>query len=196
VAKGDGTYAISGTKIFISFGDHDLCDQILHIVLARTPAAPPGIKGLSLFLVPKRLPQPDGTPGVVNRVRAARLEKKMGIHGSPTCEMVFEDAVGWLLGREGDGIRNMFTMVNSMRLDVGAQSVGVAGAALRKALDYTQERRQGGRGPDGGPVPLAAHADVRRQLMQMRAWIRSLFGTVMMPSGPGVRMPLRFLTSR
>jgi 3-(methylsulfanyl)propanoyl-CoA dehydrogenase len=170
VAKGDGTYAISGTKIFISFGDHDLCDQILHIVLARTPAAPPGIKGLSLFLVPKRLPQPDGTPGVVNRVRAARLEKKMGIHGSPTCEMVFEDAVGWLLGREGDGIRNMFTMVNSMRLDVGAQGVGVAGAALRKALDYTQERRQGGRGPDGGPVPLAAHADVRRQLMQMRAW--------------------------
>jgi alkylation response protein AidB-like acyl-CoA dehydrogenase len=170
VAKGDGTYAITGTKIFISYGDHDLCDQILHIVLARTPEAPPGIKGLSLFLVPKRLPDANGKPGIANRVRAARLEKKMGLAGSPTCEMVFDGATGWLLGREGDGIRNMFTMVNSMRLDVGAQSVGVAGAALAKAQAYVQERRQGGRGPDGGPVPLAAHADVRRQLMQMRAW--------------------------
>jgi alkylation response protein AidB-like acyl-CoA dehydrogenase len=169
-AKGDGTYAISGTKIFISFGDHDLSDQILHIVLARTPEAPPGVKGLSLFLVPKRLPAADGAPGVMNRVRAARLEKKMGLAGSPTCEMLFEEATGWLLGRAGDGIRNMFTMVNSMRLDVGAQSVGVAGAALAKAQAYVQERRQGGRGADGGPVPLVAHADVRRQLMQMRAW--------------------------
>ena len=169
-ARGDGTYAISGAKIFISYGDHDLCDQILHIVLARTPAAPPGIKGLSLFLVPKRLPAADGTPGVMNRVRAARLENKMGLAGSPTCEMLFADATGWLLGREGDGIHNMFTMVNSMRLDVGAQSVGVAGAALAKAQAYVQERRQGGRGPDGGPAPLIAHADVRRQLMQMRAW--------------------------
>jgi len=168
--KADGTYAISGTKIFISYGDHDLCDQILHIVLARTPNAPPGIKGLSLFLVPKRMPDAAGKPGVMNRVRAARLEKKMGLAGSPTCEMLFEDATGWLLGREGDGIRNMFTMVNSMRLDVGAQSVGVAGAALAKAQAYVQERRQGGRGPDGGPAPLVAHADVRRQLMQMRAW--------------------------
>ncbi len=167
---GDGTYAISGTKIFISYGDHDLCDQVLHIVLARTPSAPPGIKGLSLFLVPKRLPDANGTPGVANRVRAARIENKMGLAGSPTCEMVFDEATGWLLGREGDGIRNMFTMVNSMRLDVGAQSVGVAGAALAKAQSYVQERRQGGRGTDGGPAPLIAHADVRRQLMQMRAW--------------------------
>lgn len=170
VANGNGTYALTGTKIFISYGDHDLCDQILHIVLARTPEAPPGVKGLSLFLVPKRLPDSDGKPGIANRVRAARLETKMGLHGSPTCEMVFDGAAGWLLGREGDGIRNMFTMVNSMRLDVGAQSVGVAGAALAKAQAYVQERRQGGRGADGGPVPLVAHADVRRQLMQMRAW--------------------------
>ncbi len=170
VAKGNGTYAVSGTKIFISYGDHDLCDQILHIVLARTPGAPPGVKGLSLFLVPKRLPDANGKPGVMNRVRAARIENKMGLAGSPTCEMLFEEATGWLLGREGEGIRNMFTMVNSMRLDVGAQSVGVAGAALAKALEYVQERRQGGRGPDGGPAPLIAHADVRRQLMQMRAW--------------------------
>lgn len=170
VSNGDGSYAISGTKIFISYGDHDLCEQILHIVLARTPAAPPGIKGLSLFLVPKRLPDANGTPGVANRVRAARIENKMGLAGSPTCEMLFDEATAWLLGREGDGIRNMFTMVNSMRLDVGAQSVGVAGAALAKAQSYVQERRQGGRGADGGPVPLIAHADVRRQLMQMRAW--------------------------
>lgn len=170
VARGDGTYAVSGTKIFISYGDHDLCDQILHIVLARTPEAPPGVKGLSLFLVPKRLPDANGTPGAMNRVRAARIENKMGLAGSPTCEMLFEEATGWLLGREGEGIRNMFTMVNSMRLDVGAQSVGVAGAALAKAQEYVQERRQGGRGADGGPAPLIAHADVRRQLMQMRAW--------------------------
>jgi alkylation response protein AidB-like acyl-CoA dehydrogenase len=174
VPNGDGTYALSGSKIFISFGDHDLAEQILHIVLARTSGVPAGIKGLSLFLVPKLLPGADGARGARNRVRAVRLERKMGLHGSPTCEMLFEDATGWLLGREGDGIRNMFTMVNSMRLDVGAQSVGLASAALRKALAYVQERRQGGRGADGGAVPLIEHPDVRRQALSMRAWCDGL----------------------
>ncbi|MCW5771668.1 MAG: acyl-CoA dehydrogenase, partial [Rhodospirillaceae bacterium] len=166
----DGRYALSGTKIFISFADSDLTDQICHIVLARTPDGPPGVKGLSLFLVPKRLVDADGKPGVANTIRIARLEKKMGLKASPTCEVVFEDAIGEIIGKEGDGIRNMFVMMNSMRLDVGSQSVGVAGAALYKALAYVQERRQGGRGPDGGPVALIDHPDVRRQILGMRAW--------------------------
>lgn len=166
----DGRYALSGTKIFISFADSDLTDQIVHIVLARTPEGPPGVKGLSLFLVPKRLVDADGRPGAANSIRIARLEKKMGLKASPTCEVLFEDAIGELIGKEGDGIRNMFVMMNSMRLDVGSQSVGVAGAALHKALAYVQERRQGGRGPDGGPVALIDHPDVRRQILGMRAW--------------------------
>jgi alkylation response protein AidB-like acyl-CoA dehydrogenase len=170
VKRGDGRYAISGTKIFISFADHDLTDQIVHIVLARTPDAPPGTKGLSLFLVPKRLVDADGKLGAANNVRVARLEKKMGLKASPTCEVLFENAMGELIGKEGEGIRNMFVMMNSMRLDVGAQSVGVASAAVHKALAYVQERRQGGRGPDGGPVLLIEHPDVRRQVLSMRAW--------------------------
>jgi len=170
VKRADGRYAISGTKIFISFADHDLTDQIVHIVLARTPDAPPGTKGLSLFLVPKRLVEADGKLGPANGVRVARLEKKMGLKASPTCEVLFENAVGEIIGQEGDGIRCMFVMMNSMRLDVGAQSVGVAAAALHKALAYVQERRQGGRGRDGGPVLLVEHPDVRRQILSMRAW--------------------------
>jgi alkylation response protein AidB-like acyl-CoA dehydrogenase len=168
--RADGRYAITGTKIFISFADHDLTDQIVHIVLARTPEAPPGVKGLSLFLVPKRLLEPDGRLGAHNAVRVARLEKKMGLKASPTCEVLFEGAIGELIGREGEGIRNMFVMMNSMRLDVGSQSIGVAGAALYKALGYVQERRQGGRGADGGPLALIEHPDVRREIMEMRAW--------------------------
>lgn len=170
----DGRYEISGTKIFISLADHDLTEQIVHIVLARTPQSPPGTKGLSLFLVPKRLVDADGRLGAANGVRVARLEKKMGLKASPTCEVLFESAVGEIIGKEGDGIRCMFVMMNSMRLDVGSQSLGVAGAALHKALAYTQERRQGGRGPDGGPVALVDHPDVRRQLLGMRAWCDGL----------------------
>lgn len=170
VKRGDGRYAITGTKIFISFADHDLTEQIVHIVLARTPDAPPGTKGLSLFLVPKRMVEADGKLGPANAVRVARLERKMGLKASPTCEVLFEGAIGELIGKEGDGIRTMFVMMNSMRLDVGAQSVGVASAAVHKTLAYVQERRQGGRGRDGGPVALIEHPDVRRQVLSMRAW--------------------------
>ncbi len=166
----DGTYGLSGTKIFISQGDHDLAEQILHVVIARTPDGAPGSRGLSLFLVPKRIPDSKGRPGAPNALRAARLEHKMGLKGSPTCEMLFEDATGYLVGKEGDGLRNLFAMMNAMRLDVGAQSVGVASAALRKALLYVRERRQGGAGADGKPAPIVQHPDVRRTLLAMRAW--------------------------
>ncbi len=166
----DGTYGLTGTKIFISQGDHDLAEQILHVVIARTPEGAPGSRGLSLFLVPKRLLDNEGRPGAANGVRAARLEHKMGLKGSPTCEMVFEDATGYLVGKEGEGLRNLFAMMNAMRLDVGAQSVGVASAALRKALLYVHDRRQGGADADGKPVPIVRHPDVRRTLMAMRVW--------------------------
>ena len=168
--RDDGTYGITGAKIFISQGDHDLTEQILHVVIARTPDGAPGTRGLSLFLVPKRIPDGAGKPGAMNGVRAARLEHKMGLRGSPTCEMLFEDATGYLVGKEGEGLRNLFAMMNAMRLDVGAQCVGVASAALRKALLYVHERRQGGAGADGKPVPIVQHPDVRRLLLSMRAW--------------------------
>ena len=168
--RDDGTYGITGAKIFISQGDHDLTTQILHVVIARTPDCAPGTRGLSLFLVPKRLPDNEGRPGALNALRATRLEHKMGLKGSPTCEMLFEDATGYLIGQEGDGLRNLFAMMNAMRLDVGAQSVGVASAALRKALLYVHERRQGGAGADGKPVAIVQHPDVRRTLLSMRAW--------------------------
>lgn len=166
--RADGTWAVSGTKIFISQGDHDLTDQIVHVVLARTPNGAPGSRGLSLFLVPKRLDD-----GAENGVRAMRLEHKMGLAGSPTCEMMFDNAVGTIVGREGDGLRNLFAMMNAMRLDVAAQGVGVASAALRKALVYVHERRQGSIGKDG-PVAIVEHPDVRRMLIQMRAWTDGL----------------------
>ncbi len=166
--RADGSWSISGTKIFISQGDHDLTDQIVHVVLARTPNGAPGSRGLSLFLVPKRLD--DGT---ANGVRAMRLEHKMGLAGSPTCEMMFDNAVGTIVGREGDGLRNLFAMMNAMRLDVAAQGVGVASAALRKAFVYVHERRQGSIGKNG-PAAIVEHPDVRRMLIQMRAWTDGL----------------------
>ena len=169
----DGAYAISGSKIFISQGDHDLTEQIVHLVLARTPGAAAGSRGLSLFLVPKRLPAAKGKPGARNSLRAARIEHKMGLSGSPTCEMVFEGATGTIIGHEGDGLRNLFAMMNAMRLDVAAQGVGVASAALRKAMAYVHERRQGA-GRDGGPVAIVDHPDVRRNLLHMLAFTDGL----------------------
>ncbi|NDA47981.1 MAG: acyl-CoA dehydrogenase [Alphaproteobacteria bacterium] len=164
----DGSYAISGTKIFISQGDHDLSPQILHVVLARTANQAAGSRGLSLFLVPKL-----NDDGSANGVRAMRIEHKMGLSGSPTCEMMFDQAQGMIVGREGEGLRNLFAMMNAMRLDVAAQGIGVASAALRKALVYVHERKQGHIGKDG-PVPIVEHPDVRRMLIQMRAWTDGL----------------------
>jgi butyryl-CoA dehydrogenase len=174
--QADGTYRIKGTKIFITYGEHDMADNIVHLVLARLPDAPPGTKGISLFIVPKYLPNADGAPGQRNDLRCVGLEHKLGIHGSPTCVMAYgeeDGAVGFLLGEENRGMAAMFTMMNNARLAVGNQGVGIAERAYQQALDYAQERRQGralGAKDDGGGMsPIIAHPDVRRMLMTMRA---------------------------
>jgi alkylation response protein AidB-like acyl-CoA dehydrogenase len=167
---GDGTWSIKGTKIFISFGDHDLTENIVHFVLARTPDAPPGAKGVSLFLVPKFRLDPNGNPGRLNDVRVVSIEKKMGLHASPTCVLAFgdeDDCIGELVGARHGGLRAMFTMMNSARLNVGLQGVQVAEAAMQKAVAYARERIQGRR--DDQPAAIIAHPDVRRMLMRMSA---------------------------
>jgi alkylation response protein AidB-like acyl-CoA dehydrogenase len=175
----DGTYRISGTKIFISFGEHDLADNIIHLVLARTPGAPPGTKGISLFIVPKFLVNEDGTLGERNDVRCVSVEHKMGIHASPTCVMSYGDeggAVGYLVGEENQGMRAMFTMMNAARIAVGIQGVALGDAAYQKAWAYAQERRQGRAiGSDSRePVLIVEHPDVRRMLLTMRAQIEAM----------------------
>jgi acyl-CoA dehydrogenase len=170
----DGSYRIKGQKIFITYGEHDLTDNIIHFVLARLPDAPPGTRGISLFLVPKFLLNADGSPGVRNDVRAHSVEHKLGVHGSPTCTMIFGDqggATGFIIGRENAGMAAMFTMMNRARLAVGLQGVGVAEHATQQATAYARERRQG-RVP-GMPAtesaPIIAHPDIKRTLMSMRA---------------------------
>ena len=168
--RGDGTWSISGTKIFISFGDHDMAENIVHLVLARTPDAPAGTRGISLFLVPKYRLDADGRPGEPNDVRVVSIEHKMGLHGSPTCVLSFgdnNDCVGELIGAELGGIRAMFTMMNNARLNVGLQGVQVAEAATQAAIAYARERIQGVR--EGRPAAIVEHPDVRRMLMRMKA---------------------------
>ena len=165
--QADGSYSLTGTKIFISFGDHDATPQNAHIVLARIEGAPPGVRGLSLFLVPRVTMEADGTFGPRNAIAASRIEDKMGIHGSPTCEMRLDGATGYLLGEPERGIQNMFTMINTMRLEVALEGVGIAGAALDKAARYASERIQGGSG--GAPAAIVEHADIRRTLLRMKA---------------------------
>jgi acyl-CoA dehydrogenase len=170
----DGTYRIKGQKIFITYGEHDLTDNIIHFVLARLPDAPPGTRGISLFLVPKFLPNTDGSPGKRNDVRAHSVEHKLGIHGSPTCTMILGDeggAVGFLIGEENAGMACMFTMMNRARLAIGTQGVGIAEAATQQALAYARERKQG-RTPGmkaTESAPLIAYPDVKRMLLTMRA---------------------------
>jgi len=162
---GDGSWRIKGNKIFITYGEHDLADQILHLVLARTSGAPEGTRGISLFLVPKILP--DGTP---NDLRCVSIEHKLGIHASPTCVMSYGDhdgAIGWLVGPEMGGMAAMFTMMNNARLNVGLQGVGIAERATQRAVAYALERKQGLR--NRLPVAIAEHPDVRRMLLRMRA---------------------------
>jgi butyryl-CoA dehydrogenase len=165
---GDGTYRITGTKIFITYGEHDLTDNIVHLVLARLPDAPAGTRGISLFLVPKVLPD-----GSLNDLRCAGIEHKLGIHGSPTCTMAFGDkggATGWLIGEENRGLACMFTMMNNARLSVGLQGVAIAERAYQDALAYAKERRQGRAGAAGeGMSPIIEHADVKRMLLEMKA---------------------------
>ena len=169
---GDGTWRITGQKIFITFGEHDLAENIVHLVLARTPDAPPGVKGISLFLVPKFLVDDDGSLGARNDVRCAGIEHKLGIKGSPTCTMVYGDAggaIGWLVGEENKGLACMFTMMNKARLATGLQGVAIAEKATQKAMAYAGERRQGRAIGVQGTAPIAAHPDVARTLARMRA---------------------------
>jgi len=163
--NGDGSWRVSGTKIYITYGEHDAADQIIHLVLARTPDAPEGTRGISLFLVPKILPD-----GSRNDLRCVGIEHKLGIHASPTCVMSYGDeggATGWLIGPENGGMRSMFTMMNNARLNVGLQGVGIAERATQRAVAYAIERKQGQR--NRLPVMIADHPDVRRMLLRMRA---------------------------
>jgi 3-(methylthio)propanoyl-CoA dehydrogenase len=165
-AQADGTYKITGTKIFITYGEHDLSENIIHLVLARTPDAPKGIRGISLFLVPKILPD-----GARNAVRCQSVEHKLGVRASPTCVLEFEGATGFLIGAENAGLEYMFTMMNAARFAVGVQGVAIAERATQQAIDYAKTRVQG-RPVDGhsaGAVTIINHPDVRRMLMQMRA---------------------------
>src|ERR1700719_2427886 len=178
----DGTYRIKGQKIFITYGEHDLTDNIIHFVLARLPDAPPGTRGISLFLVPKFLVNADGSLGPRNDVRAHSVEHKLGIHASPTGTMVYGDAggaTGFLVGEENRGMACMFTMMNEARLAVGLQGVAIAETATQQAIAYARERRQG-RAAGGAaakastePVPIIAHVDVRRMLLTMRSLTRA-----------------------
>ncbi len=170
----DGTYRIFGQKIFITYGDHDLTDNIVHMVLARLPDAPAGTRGISLFLVPKFLVNDDGSLGERNDVKVGGVEHKMGIHGSPTCTMIYGDdggAKGWLIGEENRGLACMFTMMNNARLAVGIQGLGVAERAFQHALAYALERRQGRAPGDTGEgmSPIARHPDIKRMLLGMKA---------------------------
>jgi acyl-CoA dehydrogenase len=169
--RDDGTYAITGTKIFITYGEHDLTENIVHSVLARLSDAPEGTRGLSLFLVPKFLANPDGSLGMRNDVKAIGLEEKLGIHGSPTCTLRFGDeggATGYLIGEENKGLACMFTMMNNARLHVGMQGVAIAERATQHAIAYARERRQGTR-PGDKTAAIIEHPDVRRMLLDMRA---------------------------
>jgi len=172
---GDGTYRIFGTKIFISYGEHDVADNIVHLVLARLPDAPAGTRGISLFLVPKFLVNADGSLGARNDVFATGIEHKLGLHGSPTCTMSFGDkgegAIGWLIGEENKGLACMFTMMNNARLAVGVQGVAVAEKATQRAFAYAKERRQGKTAEykGEGMAPIIGHPDVKRMLLTMRA---------------------------
>src|SRR6185436_1068713 len=168
---GDGSYRITGSKIFITYGEHDLTDNIIHFVLARLPGAPPGTKGISLLLVPKFFVNDDGSIGARNDVRCHSVEHKLGIHGSPTCTMVYGDnggATGWLVGEENRGLNCMFTMMNNARLAVGLQGVAIAERATQAAMAYARDRKQGRAGGNGSS-PIIAHPDVRRMLLTMRA---------------------------
>ena len=174
VPQGDGSFRIFGTKIFITYGDHELTSNIIHLVLARLPDAPVGTRGISLFLVPKFLVNADGTLGARNDLRAISLEHKLGIHASPTCVMSFgesDGAVGYLVGETGRGLNHMFVMMNRARLDVGMQGVAVAERATQRAIAYACDRKQGrtAKTPSGAMAPIIEHPDVRRNLMTMRA---------------------------
>jgi acyl-CoA dehydrogenase len=176
----DGTYRLFGQKIFITYGEHDMAENIVHLVLARLPGAPPGTRGLSLFLAPKFLVNSDGSLGARNDLRCGSIEHKLGIHASPTCVMIYgenEGARAWLVGEENRGLAAMFVMMNAARLAVGTQGVAVGERAYQQALAFARERRQG-RGPKGGEAmaPIIEHPDVQRMLMTMKASVQAARG--------------------
>ncbi len=173
--QADGSYTISGTKIFISGGEHDLTGNIIHLVLARIDGAPAGAKGISLFIVPKILPKEDGAPGVRDAVSCGSIEEKMGIHGNATCVMNYDGATGWLVGEPNRGLHAMFTMMNSARLSVGLQGLSLSEVAYQNAVAYAKERLSGravggAKFPERPADPIIVHPDVRRMLMTMRAF--------------------------
>jgi acyl-CoA dehydrogenase len=174
--NGDGSWSITGSKIYITFGEHDLTEQIIHLVLARTPGSPAGTKGISMFLVPKFVVNDDGSLGERNAATCSSIEHKLGIHGSPTCVMQFEGATGWLVGNEHDGMRNMFTMMNNARLSVGLQGLSISERAYQRSLQYAQDREQGTAigAPKGTSSPIIDHPNVRRMLMTQRSWIDAM----------------------
>lgn len=176
VPTGDGAYAVTGTKIFISAGDHDLTENIVHLVLAKLPDAPPGTRGISLLVVPKFLPTEEGKPGRRNAVAVGSIEHKMGIKGNATCVLNFDGATGWLLGEPHQGMREMFVLMNGARLATGLQGLGIAEVSYQNAVAYARERLQGRslagvQNPAGPADPIIAHPDVRRGLMRMRALV-------------------------
>ncbi|CAG4928046.1 unnamed protein product [Acidocella sp. C78] len=184
--NGDGSYSITGNKIFISAGEHDLAENIIHLVLARLPDAPAGVKGISMFLVPKFLPREDGTLGPRNGMQCTAIEHKMGLNGSATCAMSFDGATGWLVGEPNKGLAAMFKMMNTERLSVGIQGLGIAEVAYQNAVAYARERIQGrsltgAKAPEKQADPILVHPDVRRMLLTSRAYIegcRALAGWV------------------
>jgi hypothetical protein len=167
--NGDGSYAITGQKIYISWGDNDFTENVSHLVLARLPDGVRGTKGISLFIVPKYIPDENGNPGKANSLKVVSLEHKMGLHGSPTAVMQYDGATGWLVGEPHDGMRAMFTMMNNARLGVGGQGVGIAEGAYQHALAYAMERKQGRTPVGDGTGTIVDHADVRRMLATMKA---------------------------
>lgn len=173
VPNSDGSYAITGQKIYITWGDHDVAENIIHLVLARLPDAPAGSRGVSLFIVPKIMVNDDGSLGEANAVKCIGLENKVGIHASPTCVMEYDGATGWLIGEANKGLACMFTMMNSARLNVGLEGVGVGEAAYQAAFAYAQERKQGKAAGVDGAAPILHHSDIRRQLITMRAKVQA-----------------------
>jgi alkylation response protein AidB-like acyl-CoA dehydrogenase len=175
IPQADGSYLITGTKIFISSGEHDLSGNIIHLVLAKLPDAPEGTRGISLFLVPKFIPDAAGKPGERNKIWCGGIEHKMGIHGNSTCQMVMEDARGWMVSEPNRGLNAMFVMMNGARLGVGMQGLGLTEAAYQNAVAYARERLQsralsGPKAPDKPADPIIVHPDVRRNLLTARAY--------------------------
>jgi alkylation response protein AidB-like acyl-CoA dehydrogenase len=189
VPQEDGTYSVTGQKIFISAGDHDMAENIVHLVLAKIPGGPEGIKGVSLFIVPKFLVNEDGSLGPRNGVSCGKLEEKMGIHGNATCVMNYDEATGYLVGEAHKGMRAMFTMMNEARLGVGMQGVAQAEVAFQNALAYAKDRLQGRdvtgpKNPEGPADPLIVHPDIRRNLMEQKSFVEGaraflLWGSVL-----------------